>query len=292
MVDEEDCRCVFEAQYLTKDIDKLYTSHCCRECRPNDYSPICYCSSRGRVWSTSCKCRLPRHPLFSVSSKVRQDAISLYYTRHKLVVMPYNSPSSRDMQCNDQLWPVDGVHYMPTIELSLYLSSIAPTAFQYIRWLEWVLPSCQEAYLLPKTRAWQDYLDTLLLMQNAMNLGGLTFTINFAALGRWTSCRLDRYQDYVGLAEDDSSGGPHWSWFETVVLPVQQLSEAGLKDFFVHFVQVHVSEKTRLRHERDLERLVMGKHYDSKKRGKPVERFAKRFGEQWQHKEEYRSPSY
>jgi hypothetical protein len=237
---------------------------CCGHCRPEDHSGICYCSSRDSIWSSSCSCQYLRRDLFSVSRQVRQDAIAVYYAYNKILVTPYNSPIIRLMDSYDCGWPAHGIHFMPKIELSLYLSSIARNALQHIHWLEWILPTSQRTHLLPKTPAWFDYLDTLLLMENAMNISALTFTINISASGMTSD--LNGYHHRMLLNEDA------WKWYETIILPVRRLGEAGLKDFFVNLRQVDVEGGRRVHHEQDLERAVMGKGYNSTEKGKPAER--------------------
>lgn len=229
------------------------------------------------ICSSSCKCPYPGRALFSVNSQVRQDAIPIYYACNQILVTPYNSPVIRLGGCNVQELAVNGIHGMPKIELSLYLSSIARNALQHIRWLEWILPSSQRSYLLPRTTAWYDYLDTILLMQNAMNLSGLTLTINIAQVG----CYIDGYPNVMCMRMDKNA----WNWYESIILPMRCLGEAGLKDFFVHLRWLDTIEGERVHHEQYLERAVMGKDYSSSLRGKPVERaysLHKRFEEERQ----------
>jgi hypothetical protein len=247
--------------YALSSIECIASHTCCRYCRSEDRSNICYCSYRGPIWSSACRCYLPRHTLFCVSSQVRQDAIATYYACNEILVTPYNSPVIRRMNPNDVEWPVKAICWQPRIELSLYLSYIAPSALQHIRRLEWLLPSSDQTYLRPRTRAWFDYIDTILLMEHAMNLPALTFTINLAASGLFR-------RTYVGMPSNKAA----WSWYEDVVLPVRRLGEAGLRDFFVYLRRQGVTDARREHHERDLERAVMGKEYDSAKRGKPAER--------------------
>jgi hypothetical protein len=274
-IDESDnicsCHC-YTGLDLGLDIDDAQQQQpCCEDCRPKDYSGLCYCSIKGSVWSSSCKCCVSRHTLFWVSKQVRYDAISVYYARNQILVTPYNCTVIRLMRPFDDPWSVTGNFPMPRIELSLYLSSIACNALQHIRWLEWILPSSDRTYLLPRTRAWSDYLDTILLMQNAMNLSILTFTINISASG-WAHS-LSQYQR--SMHPDDGA----WRWYETIILPMRRLGEAGLKDFFVHLRRYDIEEGRRAHYERDLERAVMGKNYDSSRRGKPAERIFELFKE-------------
>jgi hypothetical protein len=256
------CSCCFSPSL---DIDNVQWCPCCGNCSPEDHSGICYCSIRSPVCSSSCKCFFPRRTLLSVSSQVRRDAIAVYYACNQIRVTPYNSHSLRFAELHNGPLAVPGIHFMPKIELSLYLSSIARNALQHIRWLEWILPSSQRTYLLPRTSAWYDYLDTILLMKNGMNLSGLTFTINIAQSGLYVEgysnriCRMPLNQDA-------------WKWYETIILPMRCLGEAGLKDFFVHLRWHDIEKGRRAHHERDLERAVMGKDYSSPLRGKPAER--------------------
>lgn len=70
---------------------------CCNNCKLEDHSTICYCSAQGLRWSSSCTCDFRCHALFSVSSQVRRDTISVYYTRNQIVITPYNNPMLRFM---------------------------------------------------------------------------------------------------------------------------------------------------------------------------------------------------
>ncbi|KAH7381236.1 hypothetical protein DE146DRAFT_279556 [Phaeosphaeria sp. MPI-PUGE-AT-0046c] len=250
MIDNMDFCC----RISNNDFENTMQFRCCEQCSPNDDSGICYCSSRPAVWSSSCACHHYRHTLFWVSRQVRYDALAVYYQSNKIFVTPLNSASHRYLYYEtDFRYSWRGVSGLSQVELSLYLSSISGHALQHIRWLEWMLPSAGRGYLLPGTRAWQDYLDTILLMENAMNLPALTLTINMS---------LSRC-----LPTDSSS----WIWWETIVLPFSRLGGAGLKDFFVNLTS-RIMEGRRAHHERDLERAVMGTTYDSRKRSKPEER--------------------
>lgn len=262
ITDEGDSLCLPDDCLQAKLVPNIETKRCCKRCAEEDYSGICYCSTHGQICSSSCRCQPPRHPLFSVSSQVRQDAIAVFYARNQVAVTYCGSPlfrvsSPKSIYWNDRTL-VDGIPYLPRTDLSLYLSAIARNALQHIRWLEWILPSMPHDYLLPRTPAWFDHLDTLLLMENAMNMPALTFTINLAAQTEsWQNYWIERV----------------WRRFEMVILPVRQLSEAGLKDFFVHLPRCkYIEEGRRVHHEQDLERAVMGKDYNSAVRGKPVER--------------------
>lgn len=234
--------------------------NCCGECKPNDEISMCYCYKEGLIYSTTCQCRNSRHPLFQVSKQVREDAIRVYYARHKFLVIPYGRRMSKTRHFSPSL----GYSMMPKVELSLYLSSIARNALQHIRWLEWILPCFKSNYLSPTTPAWPDYLDTLQMMQHAMNLGNLTFIINLAASGR-------QYWMDDGFRQPPKNRKTLRSHAE-IVLPVAILGDAGLKDFFVYLRNVDTELEERKFHERRLERAVMGQGYDSKMRGKPKER--------------------
>lgn len=236
---------------------------CCGNCGPLDNSGICYCTTHCAIWSSSCTCGSPRHALFSVSRQVRQDAILVFYSHNRLLVTPHNSPRIRFVQLDDDRWAPRGCHFMPKVELSLYLSSISRSALQHIRWLEWILPSSQRTYLLPETPAWFDYLDTLLLMKNAMTLPALTFVIDIAASGMcWD---ISEYRKRLPLDEHA------WRWYETIIAPVKCLARMGLKNFFVQLRRCDIEQGQRVHHEQRLEQMVMGPSYVSAKRAKPAE---------------------
>jgi hypothetical protein len=189
----------------------------------------------------------------------------VYYTRNQILVTPYNSPLFRDMGDWDNTWPTDGVHFMPKIELSMYMSALAREALQHIRWLEWLLPSSMRTYLLPGTPAWHDYLDTLLVMKHAMNLPALTLTIDISSSGQTPGYCC--YVEVVAMRANEDA----WRWYETIVIPLVAVGEGGLKDFFVHLRW----EAENSGREQELERAVMGVDYDSAERGKPVVRTLK-----------------
>jgi hypothetical protein len=99
-----------------------------------------------------------------------------------------------------------------------------------------------------------------------MTLSALTFTMNLSAM------QQRRHAYYTGYSPLEKSS---WRWYEMIILPMRQLGEAGLKDFFVYLSWAGIERGMRIHHEKDLERAVMGKDYDSVRRGKPTERMYK-----------------
>lgn len=255
---------------LGPNIDESIEYPCCGACKPDDYSGICYCSAQSQRWSSSCTCDFHRHALFSVSRQVRQDALSVYYAHNQILVTPYNSPLMRLLdRCNSSWFSAD-IPSPPKLELDLYLSAIDRSALQHIRRLEWILPCSEPTYLSPNnTPIWFAYLDTILLMRNAMTVKALTLTINISE-PKWYYCR----REYNRPLSENA-----WDWYQIVVGPLRSLGEEGLKDFFVHLRQFGVDKMRRIRCEQSLERLVMGDEYDSGMRGKPVERMCRYFQE-------------
>ncbi|KAF2833161.1 hypothetical protein CC86DRAFT_5754 [Ophiobolus disseminans] len=241
---------------------------CCQSCSPEDHSGICYCLlARDYIWSSSCSCPVPRQALFAVSGQLRRDALAVYYSANEILITSFDSPIMRLNRSWDYDFSPEGLHSLPKIELSLYLSSIARDALQHIRSLEWILPNLQQAYLSPGTPAWFDYLDTLLLMENAMNLAALTFTINISA----AESGVFHYWAYDWYPRKPLSPEA-CAWYQTIVLPVRRLGEAGLKNFFVYLRWHLVEHQDREHHEQELERAIMGEDYDSAKRGKGLAR--------------------
>ena len=247
-----------------------FQDHCCYACTPIEGLGLCCCSYEGYTFSSSCECRRPRHALFSVSRQVRADVIATFYSCNQFFVTPYQSPLFRIPYI---YWPPACNYTLPKVELSLYLSSIDPTAFRYIRWLEWIHTDFPHDHLHSESPGWHDYLDMILLMEHAINLPRLTLIVNFAASGRFS----DGYRRSGRYPNQKS-----WNCLAHIVAPFQRLAEAGLKDFFVYvgFINSHTSydtsegitPATRIRREKWLEGLVMGQKYDSSTRAKPSER--------------------
>lgn len=240
-----------QSNWRAYNIHLLHTD-CCGKCRPENASHICFCSRNGSLSSTSCICQRPRHPFFSVSRQTREDAIPIYYSQNKIVVTPHCCPMLRSFGNGvTGPWLPNGFLNMPKIELSLYLSSIARNALKNIRWLEWILPSFRSRYLSPKAPAWHDYLDTLKMMEHAMNLPKLTLVINLEP------------------REAHRFSQEHILPFEDILLPLSRLR--GLKDCFVYLRP----RSWRLKPEEvKLEKIVMGSEYNSSQREKPRERLA------------------
>lgn len=249
---------------------------CCGECMPDDQSQLCLCFMKGSTFSSSCSCRQTRHPLFAVSHKVREDAIATYYSQNRIIIVPYETQIVlREGLWEAPWWPSRGVYGMKKVELSLYIPTLAPTAFQFIRWLEWVLPSFPIGYLGPKTPAWHNYLDTLELMKHAMNVQNLTFIVNLSASG----LREDHSEYYDYRYVERLAHMPldirAWRNYDEIIFPIGELGAIGLKDFFVYLRRHDLKPHDRIYHERRLEKMVMGGNYDSSNRGKPEERFAR-----------------
>jgi hypothetical protein len=172
-------------------------------------------------------------------------------------------------RCNSSWFSAD-IPAPPKLELDLYLSAIDRSALQHIRWLEWILPCSDPTYLSPNNRpTWLTYLDTILLMRNAMTMRALTLTINVSE-PKWYDCR----REYGKPLSENA-----WDWYKIVVGPLRSLGEDGLKDFFVHLRQFGTNKIERTRCEQSLETLVMGNTYDSRIRGKPTERMCRYFQE-------------
>ncbi|KAF2737673.1 hypothetical protein EJ04DRAFT_574410 [Polyplosphaeria fusca] len=248
---------------------------CCGRCKPDDEFHVCFCPQGKFGFSTTCRCRASRHSLFSVSRQVRQDTIQTYYSRNKIVVTPYGAPNLRREQYYNFRPPRDYSSY-PRTELSRYLSSLPSGALSHIRWLEWVVPLFK-AVVSPRfpgllgpvwydhhftnnrlgrdtnATAWFDYLDTVDLMQHAMNTSNLTLTIDFTTISHDPSLSTIR------------SDQRHFFY---VLAPIRKLK---LKDCFIYvrngFWENTASDERRM--EKELESFVMGPDYDSKKRGKP-----------------------
>lgn len=250
----------------------------------------CFCAPKGRVYSTTCQCLRARHPLFSVSREVREDAIATYYSYNRFIITSYRSPTLRSYKEHGHWPPWPSIATIRQVELSLYLSSITCNALQYIRWLEWILPISTCGYLQPKSPAWFDFLDTLDMMAHSMNVLNLTFVLNMAAAGTI----VDSQDDFMPIEANC------YHYFGRIALTIRRLGK--LKDCFIYLGRYDDSARynihrrrqinwEREHRERTLEKAIMGPQYDSRTRRKPEERIT-RLAQQYNHHLPYGQNTY
>ena len=241
-------------------------SFCCGKCRPEAATLMCFCSkSDSYRFSTTCVCLRKRHALFSVSREVREDAITVYYSRNRIVVTPEHSPDINDPRFGQiPSWLEHNRPTLARVELSLYTSSLSQSAMKSIRWLEWILPGFEMDYLPRNSPHWRDYVRTLDMMRQTMNTRNLTFVLNMGAQEH-----SDSECEETGLGEPISGTGCHRY---QIALALRRLRP--LKDCFIHLSRRNgrLGFRFRDRCESWLEKEIMGKDYDSKQRGKPKER--------------------
>lgn len=230
---------------------------CCQVCSPTLATNLCFCSSEGSVFSTTCVCQRSRHALFSVNRRVREDAITTYYSQNRFVITSFRSRSFQELRKNSLDWCPSGIPGMKNVELSLYLSSVTRYALKHIRWLEWLLPSCPVDYLHPESRTWLDYLDTLSMMRHAMNIQNLTFVVNMAAAGEGLTSDVQQLMRPVHPRE--------FRWYGRIALALRRLGP--LKDCFIYLSRSSSYPKEVARRESALEKTIMGPRYNSQKRG-------------------------
>jgi hypothetical protein len=152
------------------------------------------------------------------------------------------------------------------VELSLYISSLSCSALYHIRSLKWVLPISDEKYLSPNSPAFKNYLDTVEVMEEAMNLPALTLTIDMIQCGYYDRAS---YHKPIALRRLKPLTKDLIKFYSQVIAPFVEPGDAGLKNFFVH-VEYGWIKGTPLPSyiEQRLERVVMGPDYYSEDRGK------------------------
>ncbi|KAF2111002.1 hypothetical protein BDV96DRAFT_583253 [Lophiotrema nucula] len=239
---------------------------CCGKCGPSEERLLCFCSTSDAPWSSSCNCQRHPHPLFFVSIQVRQDAIPVYYRYNQFVITPYGCPSMHPDKRRGYEPPV-AQSLDPRSELSLYLSGLTRGAIGHIRWLEWAMPEHDKTYMNSQSAMWRDYLDTVQMMEHAMNIPELTLVINMSAFAmhqRWPD--MYHHSSPLSLSMDVKV----WRRYADKMKPLVRLHH--LKDFFV-YLRRDIDKTFRINLEKEFEQLIKGPNYDSAQRGKPEERF-------------------
>lgn len=237
---------------------------CIYHCDHSAYSSCALPGQRGDV-----------PPLFLVSKQVLQDSIPVFYRRNKFLVSPPGVTPLRWVRD----WPRGlrgprSVIPMRRVELSLFFSSLQRNALQHIRYLEWLLPRLDNYTRAPRS-TYLDYLDTIELMAQAMNLSQLTLVLNLRVVGRY----IPQTQEFSRPERTRSEGAV----YDRILQPLTRLT--GLKDFFVYLRRVRKKHAGTMYRPRDIwaydndemkyEKAVMGADYDSRARGKSwLERFA------------------
>ncbi|KAF2442154.1 hypothetical protein P171DRAFT_62419 [Karstenula rhodostoma CBS 690.94] len=295
-----------ELQPYVHDFDVEYGArHCCDSGKPLRVTRcklscagfcecIFHCEHSAYSSSLVAQPRNGVHPLFVVSKQVNQDVVSVFYQRnHFLVVPPCNAFSlcrPRYRHHNYPPWHPEHrrriVIPMPRLELSLFLSSRPPNALQHIRYLEWLLPEFTNYTTAPKS-AYLDYLDTIELMAQAMNLPRLTLVVDL----RVGTPYEDWMEASVWWPTRVASNG---EVYDRVLQPLCRLE--GLKDFFVYLRRVKkdvppgyhpdmhlpsswwADDNDEMKYEKG----VMGEDYDSGARGKLwLARYERKRGGEW-----------
>ena len=235
---------------------------------------IFHCTHSTNSSSTLSTSRKGVPSLFLVSHQVREDAIPVFFRRNRFVISPPGTVPIRFAARWPQrlfLYPV--ILTMQRVELSMFLTSLPRGAARHIRYLEWVLPQFANYRTAPRS-TYFDYLDTIDMMKQAMNLPLLTLVLNL------------RVADQGGGWENKF--WPHrvrrdGKMYDTILNPLCRLE--GLKDCFLylrripregvhHFNYTNKQDYMFDYDEMRYEKAIMGPKYDSARRGKPwMERF-------------------
>jgi hypothetical protein len=267
------------------DIASISAEHCflcehdslikiCKKTQAGFCECIFHCTHSADSSSTVPTSRKGVPSLFLVSHQVREDAIPVFFRRNRFIISPPGIVPIRFFARWPERLHLDrAVLTMQRVELSLFLVSLPRGALHHIRYLEWVLPQFANYRTAPKS-AYLDYLDTIDMMTQAMNLPLLTLVLNLRVVDRDT-----HWEDSFWPRRYDRDG----KMYETILNPLCRLK--GLKDCFVYLRRIPKKGAYRSNYtgkhgwvfdndEMRYEKAVMGPKYDSAKRGKPwMERF-------------------
>ncbi len=228
-------------------------------------------TGKPRAWQPYC------HPLFVVSNQTRQDAISIFFQNRQLVITCRGGLPLRHLKRDPDKYHEWGrPELLPRTELSLFLTSMPKEALRYIRRLEWLMPD-PDNYRTLSRPAYFDYLDTIEVMIQAMNLPQLTLVIN------WRPARNRSYDsegcgcDFRWPTRSESDGAV----YDTILTPLCRLGEEGLKDCWVYLRRIYAGNDVYLDSDemRWEKKIMRNRRYEAFKRGKPqVERVEKGIG--------------
>ncbi|KAF2656467.1 hypothetical protein K491DRAFT_692028 [Lophiostoma macrostomum CBS 122681] len=256
-----------------------------------DYRGFCVCylnCTHSAYTNTIARARTGPHALFLVSRQVRQDAIPVFFRRNRFVITPLRAAPLRFLgPMKRHLREPNKVAFrVRRAELSAFVTVMPPGALGRIRYLEWALPH------IPQKAAFNDYLDTIDVMVQTMNLSQLTLVINLRGAEALYMEDLGRRWDVRELNKTPE--------YDTLLRPLRRL--VGLKNCWIYLLRLEpVRNSMSIEHwacrfdydEMRYEKNIVGPDYDSQRNGKPwIERYERaltlepcvgRYGHFWSH---------
>lgn len=137
------------------------------------YDPIsvgCFCRRHHAAFSQKCRCWSPPPPLFLVSKRFRQEALSVFFAKSRFIILP-TGPNTHNI--------CEPVASTPTrLEISTFLKNVVPSeALNYLRTVNIVFPPFHNDYLLKSEPVYRDWCQTIEFVDGLLNLPMLTLYV-------------------------------------------------------------------------------------------------------------------
>ena len=237
-------------------------------CWETSFPHGCFCRARHAAHSTvfKCSCWAPPTAFFLVSRQMREEALQVFFTQNRFIMAPCHNDTSLDIGTPPDQLPI-----------SQFLSkAVPPDALHHLRLLEIVLPPFDDnqprTYLRAGSSQSRDWIHNLEQIKALLNLSKLTISIHFAS--------------WLGDVDDDERTIPlHHTGTTTaeidaalrvytgIVSPLRTLK--GLNRFFAFCSNPRewrdyrdLTETCFDKLEQDIERFIMGDHYNAVAAGK------------------------
>ena len=230
------------------------------------FSTICY---PGRPLCLACHsdggaATLKRHR--GVSKAFGELSRRVFYS-HNEFCFPATGSTPGDATLEKEWGVVDHDHYL--IGLPVFLERTGPNFVCYLTHLTVVFPPCTPDYLEETQQGWGWWMAAVDHLCDWANLPALKLEVHFRQLG---------HESHRPLASrpvtepDTRHDAKMFKAYMRILRPLRWLRKAGLRAFLVYVAwPVGLSElERRQRSERRLERMVMGRGYDSLRWGKSL----------------------
>ncbi len=218
---------------------------CCERC--SDALEACCCWTMHTAVSTTCTCWKMPTSLFSVSHKLREDAMSIFYSKNHFLILP-----AMGTGCPERS------------EIFQFLTQLPGNARQCLQSLTWILPYLRDAYPVTGNPMHLDWLEVVDICAREMNLSQLSFTIDMS-IHRQSRALDASYSSEMSIVREAAE---EWAAGQLIVKTMAKHN--GWKNVYVHlnWSSNHPDESVRENGEAMLERQVMGDGYDSVSHGK------------------------
>lgn len=219
---------------------------CCGRCSPS--LAFCCCPQLSASYSETCKCWVFPGPLFALNHATRRFALEIFGSENHFIV---DHPS----------YYLNSVAPAPFLGLLDMLQRLPLGTCRYIRKLTFSMPDFSPVRMTALYGNWDlEWRATARFIRKMLVASNLTLTLDLSGL------RGVNYSKYCRSRENERNVRECRFLYQRLVAPIAEHVQ-GMKDFFVHLSWPEDSIERELREEM-LERMVCGKDYVARDRGK------------------------